>query len=72
MIYILFRIRTDTTKDRPGFFMGAFIDLDRAGYEAQELNKKLEKDSSYMYVIREVDLNNPQEGLRLWKKENGY
>ncbi len=70
MIYILFRIRTDTTKDRPGFFMGAFNNFQRATKKAKELNE--EKDPNYVYIVREVDPNNPQEGLRLWREEHGY
>ncbi len=72
MIYILFRIRTDTSKDRPGFFIGAFDKFQTAIDKAVELNKELEDDSIYRYTVDQVELNNPEEGGRLWRERGGY
>lgn len=71
-VYIVFLIRTDTTKDGTGKFVAVYDSEEAAKDIASRMNTPGVLEESLMYVVHSVKMNLIDEGKRIWNERMGY
>ena len=65
-MYLIFRIRTDTTKEGSGAFVAIFDTWEAAQAEVKRLNTPGVREESLMYVVEECKVNDINEARVGW------
>lgn len=72
MMYVIFLIRTDTTKEGSGMFVAVYDSEKSAKDISDSLNTPGVLEESCMYVVHTVKVNAIDEGRRIYNLRKGY